>query len=322
MAFLDWIANWAEEHIPLVGGWIATLVRLIQGAIEGAYGWIKKAVSWIQNTWIPWAERTIDSISLSLSNAWNRIKQYIEPTLDALERGWNWIEDKVENLDENFSNFIRNLPQIIYDNIPDWIKDGVRDTIKEIGKIWSSLTSLWDSFTSWLNTKEAWFQEQLHNSKSTITSWIHEATDPVSKWIDWFKREFDEFLEDPVGYIRDIIDPAVAELRKEWNEFTSWVDEKVNGFIDAISSIDDFILSMLEVFILSLIAWFIGTFIDDLAHLQYDPETKQVYGKPKNPITHILIWFFEVEKPENPYKSVKDKMGVEEVRGAEYARSR
>jgi len=312
MAFLDWIADWAEEHIPLLGGWIAELVRKIQGAIEGAYGWVKKAVSWIQNTWIPWAEKTIDNISLSLSNAWNRIKQYIEPTIFALESAYSWLKDKVENLDEDFSNFLSNLPTIVYNLIPDWIKDGVKNAIEEIGKIWSSLNLLWDDFSEWIHNASSWFQEQLRNAKPIIDSWIHEVTDPAHKWINWFKREFDEFLEDPVGYIKRVMDPAIAELRKEWNEFTSWVDEKVNGFIDAISSIDDFILSMLEVFILSLIAWFIGTFIDDLAHLEYDPVEKKVYGKPKNPITHILIWFFEVEKPENPYQSVKPRMGVKE----------
>jgi len=312
MAFLDWIADWAEEHIPLVGGWIAELVRKIQSAIESAYGWFTKTVGWIKSIWVPWVENVINSLSDSLSNAWTRIKQHIEPAIFALESAYSWMKDKVENLDEDFSNFLSNLPTIVYNLIPDWIKDGVRDALDEISKIWSSLNLLWDDFSEWIHDAGSWFQEQLHNSKDLITSWIHEIIDPVTSWINWFKRKFDEFLEDPVGYIHDVIDPAIAELRKEWNEFTSWVDEKVNGFIDAISSIDDFILSMLEVFILSLIAWFIGTFIDDLAHLQYDPETKQVYGKPKNPITHILIWFFEVEKPENPYQSVKPRMGVKE----------
>jgi len=312
MAFLDWIANWAEEHIPLVGGWIATLVRLIQGAIEGAYDWVKKAVSWIENTWIPWAEGVIDSISLSLSNAWNRIKQYIEPTLDALSRSFDWLKETVESLSEDFSNFLSNLPQIIYDNIPDWIKDGVRDALDEISKIWSSLTSLWDDFSEWIHNAGSWFQEQLHNSKDLITSWIHEVTDPVSKWIDWFKREFDEFLEDPVSYIRSVVNPIIQDLSQELSEFSSWVDEKVSGFIDAISSIDDFILLKLEEFAIGLIMWFISTFIDDLAHLEYDPVEKKVYGKPKNPLTYILVWFFEVEKPENPYQSVKPRMGVKE----------
>ena len=97
MAFLDWIANWAEEHIPLVGGWIAELVRKLQSAIEGAYGWFTKAVTWIRYTWIPWAEGIIDSISLSLSSAWNRIKQHIEPAIDALKKSWDRIEDTVTN---------------------------------------------------------------------------------------------------------------------------------------------------------------------------------------------------------------------------------
>ena len=322
MAFLDWIADWAEEHIPLVGGWIATLVRLIQGAIEGAYGWVKKAVSWIQNTWIPWAEKTIDSISLSLSNAWNRIKQHIEPTLDTLSRSFDWLEDKVKNLDEDFSNFIRNLPQIIYDNIPDWIKNGVKNALDEISKIWTNIKSLDEYITTGLNYIEDLIFAKVNEVSSTIKSWVTSVVEPIKERLSGLESKLKAFLDDPVGYIRSAMDPVIQGLSQELSEFSSWVQEKVSGFIDAISSIDDFILSMLEVFILSLIAWFIGTFIDDLAHLEYDPVEKKIYGKPKNPITHILIWFFEVEKPENPYKSVKDKMGVEEVRGAEYARSR
>jgi len=322
MAFMDWIADWAEEHIPLLGGWIATLVRMIQGAIEGAYGWVKKAVSWIENTWIPWAEGVINSISLSLSNAWNRIKQHIEPTLDALERGWNWLEDKVKNLDEEFSNFIRNLPQIIYDNIPDWIKNGVKNALDEISKIWTNIKSLDEYISTGLNYLEDLIFAKVNEVSSTIKSWVTSVVEPIKERLSGLESKLKAFLDDPVGYIRSAMDPVIQGLSQELSEFSSWVQEKVSGFIDAISSIDDFILSMLEVFILSLITWFIGTFIDDLAHLEYDPETKQVYGKPKNPITHILIWFFEVEKPENPYKSVKDKMGVKEVRGAEYARPR
>jgi len=312
MSFLDWIANWAEEHIPLVGGWIAELVRKIQGAIEGAYGWFTKAVTWIRYTWIPWAEGIIDSISLSLSSAWARIREYIEPTLNALEKGWSWIEDKVKNLDEEFGNFIRNLPQIIYDNIPGWIIDSVKNAVNEISKIWSSLHSLWDDFERWVDNAGSWFQEQLLNAEHIIVSWIYERTDQIRNWVDWFKREFKEFISDPVGYIKDVVNPVIAPLKKEWDEFTRWVDDKVKGFTDAVLSIDDFILSMLGEFIIGLIKWFIGTFIDDLAHLEYDPVEKKIYGKPKNPLTHILVWFFEVEKPENPYESVKPRMGVKE----------
>jgi len=318
MSFLDWIANWAEEHIPLVGNWIAELVRKIQSAIEGAYDWVKKTASYIKNTWIPWAEKTINDISNSLSNAWTRIKLHIEPAIDALKRSWDRIEDTVKNWDDWSDNFIRNLPTIVYNLIPDSIKDGAKNAIEGIKGAWSSLYSLWDSFSKWIDNADSWFHEKLRNAKDIISPWIHEVTDPISKWIDWFEREFKEFISDPIGYIKSVVNPVIAPLKKEWNEFKGWVDEKVYSFVDAISSIDDFILLKLEEFAIGLIAWFISTLIDDLAHLEYDPVEKKVYGEPKNPITHIIIWFFEVEKPENPYKSVKDRMGVKEVRGAEY----
>jgi len=312
MAFLDWIANWAEEHIPLLGGWIAWLVRLMQGAIEGAYGWIGKTVSWIQNTFIPWAKETIDDISRSLSNAWTWIKQHIEPTLDALERGWNWLEEKVKNLDEWFGNFTRNLPTIIWQHIPESMKRATEMTLSVLPTVFQFIMTFQHGFSLFLTNPDWWFLGLLKKYKPVIVSWASEVIEPISKWIDDVKLNLSKFLEDPIGYIKGVVDPIIAPLEKGWNEFKGWVDEKVNGFIDAISGIDDFILLKLEEFAIGLIKWFISTLIDDLAHLQYDPETKQIYGEPKNPITHILIWFFEVEKPENPYKSVKDRMGVKD----------
>ena len=58
-------------------------------------------------------------------------------------------------------------------------------------------------------------------------------------------------------------------------------------------------------FLLNLLAWFLWTFLHDLLTLEYDPETKQIYGEPKNPVTKFLIWYFEMKEPEYPYESVE-----------------
>jgi len=318
MSFLDWIADWAEEHIPLVGGWIAELVRKIQSAIESAWGWIEKTVSYIKSTWIPWAEKTINDISNSLSNAWTRIRQHIEPEIDALKKGWDRIEDTVKNLGELFSNFTRNLPTIIWQHIPESVKRATEITLTAFPIVFQFVTTFPRGFNLFITNPDFWFLGLLKKYKPVIVGWVFEVIEPISKWINDIKLNLNEFLKDPIGYIKGVVNPMIKDLKEGWDEFKGWVDEKVYGFIDAISGIDDFILLKLEEFAVGLIKWFIGTLIDDLAHLEYDPETKQVYGEPKNPITHILIWFFEVEKPENPYKSVKDRMGVKEVRGAEY----
>jgi phage-related protein len=315
MSFLDWIADWAEKHIPLVGEWIAELVRKIQGAIESAWGWIEKAVAWIENVWIPWAEDLFNSITLSISEIWLEIKLNIESAIDWLKGKVSEIAEKLENVISELENLISNFPSLVWDAIPDWLKDGVRNALDEINNIWNSLNSLWDSFTSWLDNAGSWFQEQLHNAKSTIESWIDDVVDPIRKWVNDFKREFSEFLADPISYIRNIMSPVIQDITRAFNELSSWVKEKVHSFTDAILSIDDYIANALEGFIIGLIKWFVATLVDDLAHLQYDPETKQIYGEPKNPLTHILVWFFEIEKPENPYRSVKDQMDVKEVRG-------
>jgi len=312
MAFLDWIADWAEENIPLVGSWIAELVRKIQGAIEGAYDWVKEAVHWIEYSWIPWAETQLSSISNSLSNIWDRLLEYIEPAISALEDGFNWLVEEVENLGRDFADFISNLPVIIYENIPDWIKEGAKKALEEIGRIWNAISSLDEYITKGLNYLEDFVNEKITNLSGTIESWVIDIITPIEERLSGLESKLRDFLKDPVGYIKKVVDPILKDLSQELHEFGSWVEDKVHGFTDAILSIDDYIAKALEGFIIGLITWFIGTFIDDLAHLQYDPETKQIYGKPKNPLTHILIWFFEVEKPENPYKSVKGRMGVKE----------
>ena len=310
MSFLSFIASWAEEHIPLVGGKIAELVEKLEDAIESAYDWVKDTVNWIENTWIKWAEKVILEVKASIAVLKDKIDSYLTPMVNWLKNKVMVMSDQIEEVALTLKDLIASFPTKVWNAIPDWIKNGAKKALDEIPQLWGSLNSLWDSFTSWLNTKEAWFQEQLHDSKNLITSWIHEVTDPISTWINWFKSEFQELLEDPVGYIRNVVDPAINKLRKEWNEFKDWVDEKTNDLTDAVLSIDDYLLKALESFIVALITHFIATFIDDLAHLKYDPVEKKVYGTPKNPLTHILIWFFEVEKPENPYSSVKSKMNV------------
>jgi len=310
MSFLSFIASWAEEHIPLVGSKIAELVEKLEDAIESAYDWVKDTVNWIENTWIKWAEKVILEVKASIAVLKDKIDSYLTPMVNWLKNKVMVMSDQIEEVALTLKDLIASFPAKVWSAIPDWIKNGAKKALDEIPQLWRSLNSLWDSFTSWLNTKEAWFQEQLHDSKNLITLWIHEVTDPISTWINWFKSEFQELLEDPVKYIRSVMSPVLDPLIKAFSGFVDWVEEKVNGFTDAISSIDDFLLSKLEGFVLGLVKWFIASFIDDLAHLKYDPETKQVYGTPKNPLTHILIWFFEVEKPENPYQSVKGKMNV------------
>jgi len=312
MSFLSNIARWAEEHIPLIGDWIARLVEKIEDGLEAAWGWIERAVSWIENTWIPYIEDLINTISLTVSEIAYRVKQIIEPAIDALEGGLNWVKEKLTDLARDFDDLIHNLPTIVYDLIPDWIKEGAKKALDDISNIWNNINSLYNYIKEGLSHVEDLIASKANEVTNTLKSWVTNLVDPIKEGLEGLKNRLRDFLDDPIGYIRKAMDPIISSISQELSEFSSWVKEKVHGFTDAILGIDDYLAKALEGFIISLIAWFMWSFIDDLAHLEYDPRTKQVYGKPKNPVTIVLIWFFEMEKPENPYKSVKGSLDVVE----------
>jgi len=320
MSFLDWIADWAEEHIPLVGGWIAELVRKLQSAIEGAWGWIEDEVSWIRYTWVPHVEGWLSSLSDSLSSAWARIRSYIEPAISALQEGFGWLKDKVANIGNELSNLIRDLPDIIYSNIPSWLKDGAKKALNEIPRLWDSICTLYDNI-----------REGLSNLTSLIYRELDKAKDAVKAWASKEIAKAEEFLNGRIDAIKSEFSRAVAEWEQRFealdrafndfmNKYYQLTLDMQHRFENTILHIDEFLLTALAEFIVKMMTWFLASFIDDLAHLQYDPVEKKVYGRPKNPITHILVWFFEVEKPENPYTSVKPELGVKDVGGGGYVR--
>ena len=315
MSFLDWIANWADEHIPLVGDWIAELVRKLQSAIESAYGWLEDAVGWIENTWIPWAENQLSALSDSLHDAWSEISYYIEPAIDYLSDALSDLKDLAESTAQELEQLLENFAEMVYNATPDWIKHGASKALVEIPHIWRELNDLAASFTAWMNSKERWFLEQLNEAKDTVESWISEKISEAEEWLSEKISAVESELSEKASELKNSLETAKKELSDAFSSFVSWVDEKVHTFENVILHIDEFLLIALVEFIVKMMMWFLASFIDDLAHLQYDPETKQVYGEPKNPITAILIEFFEVEKPENPYQSVKGELGVNEVGG-------
>lgn len=312
MAFLQSVADWAEKNIPVAGKWIAELVEKIEEAYEGAWGWLKDAVDYVRNVWVPWAERQFNELFFSLSQLWGEIYYYVEPYLDALTDALNEAKATISNIKNTIENLISNFAVMVWEAIPDWFKDAVTSAIDNIYQLWEALTELRDAFLSWVNNAGVWFLEQLNRTKSIITTWVHEVVDATITWLTEKVQELGYKLTAAWNELKNAIERAKAEFSEKIRQLSDFVSEKVNCFEDAISSIDDYLISKLEEFIIALIAWFISTLIHDLTTLRYDPKTKEVEGTPKNPISLIFVRMIEVEKPENPYESVKPRMGVRE----------
>jgi len=307
MSFLDWIADWAEG-IPGVGEYIADIIRAIQSAIESAYGWIEAWVAWLRDTFYPWVVSTFESVWDSLSALWDEIYHYIESWLESLESGldtltswYYWVADEV-------NDFVSDPFGYIDRHLPSWIKDWLRDLQNAFDSFKDWATDEINAVRTWIDNAERWFSKQLEKAKDTILSWVDPLIKPLSDWIDSFKREFAEFLKDPVGYITKAVQPLIDDLGKKLSAFSDWVNEQFGNVKSAILGIDDFLKAKLLEFIGGFAAWFLWSFLNDLVTLEYDPETGEVYGEPKNPVTHFLIWYFEVEKPEWEYKSVEKEV--------------
>jgi len=300
MSFLDWVADWAEEHIPLVGSHIANLVRNIQYATEAWLSWVIAWVKWLRDSFWPWTRDWINW----LCNAYNSLRYYV---YNYLVGSVNWIKDRLLTLWSDFYNWaipkinwlvngFNNLSNYVYNWLTDWLRDLQNAFNSFRSWVLDNINSIWN----WINNAPNWFWYQLNNAKNAILSWVYPLIKPLSDWISWFQREFYEFLKDPIGYIRKAVNPLIKQIYDFFKPITDNISRSLENAWKTIMSLDQAIRYGFTSFLMGMLAWFFTSFFRDLVELEYDPETGEVYGTPENPFTYVVIELMKVEKPKPP----------------------
>ena len=303
MSFLSKIAEWASK-IPLVGPYIADLIERVQNAIES---WTEPLWHWISvlRDWFYAVRDTINAfVSDPISFISDHLPQWLKNAISWLQNKvveistiiQTWVKEKIEWLASVFSD----LSEFVYNKLYQWLSlwESEFESFRE--NVNNAILQIWD----WILDAHDRFQKWLEESKKTIVSWVEPYISPLRDFISWFEENFREFLEDPKKYIHDSISSVINSLQEGINKLGSWVKDQLGGLKSAIMGINEFLATVLFAFIIKFSEWFLWSFLHDLVTLQYDPETKTVYGEPKNPVTKFLIYYFEMEQPKYEFQRV------------------
>lgn len=304
MSFLSWLAEWAEK-VPAVGWAFAYIIEKIEEGVDYAYGWLKDWIKWLKDSFYPWVKEWIDWLKSKLDAVSREISEHLKPQINLLTSIavpiHSWWEDVRRELD----SFVSNPFNYINKHIPLWIKEKLLSIGIEVYKLWTSLSNLWSGFNTLVQGLNNWFWQQLEQAKDWVWSWVKPLILGIIEHQVLHVWNLYQFIKDPKGYIEKVVVPKIEDVKQRINSVVEFVNNVKNSITSVILNMDDFLKTQFLKFLMSLLVWFLWTFLCDLAILQYDPETKKVYGKPKNPVTHFLIWFFELEEPEYPYESVE-----------------
>ena len=306
MSFLDWVADWCEENIPGIGWAIAWVVRRIQDGVESAYGWVASWTRWFIDAFKPWVESWINWLYNAYDSLTKEISDRLKPLVEAIDRTVDGIKEWYDSVRDELNKFVANPLDYIEKHLPNWISEGISSAISKVKEALSWITTKGAELTRWIQNASSWFSEQLENAKQTLLSWIEPLIKPLSEWVTSFKQNFMEFLENPLSWLEKNLPPWVKELpikllglSEEYNAYRIALKPVIKG-------IHKLLKELLLPFIEGLIAWFLWSLFHDLFTLEYDPETKEVKGEPKNPVTKIFLELIEVEKPEYEY-DVRDE---------------
>jgi len=288
MGFLSWLAEWCRRYIPIVGEHIAYIVEQIECSIESLIDPIKSKLS-IVFDWFLSIRSTVNDF---VRDPEGFIKRHVG----------SWVKSLVDSVNNALDTFKR------------WAEPKIKNLV------------------DFVSTAENWLINQL----SKLSRFIYEKIKPFVKgyldFVAWFKRSFSDFLRDPVSFIQRSVSPLLKSLEgslREWirsaygwvenakkfitkdlPEFISFANDMIDRLKNAILGVDDWIRERFFEAGLGLAKWFIYTLIDDLYHLEYDLETGEVIGSPKNPLTMIFIAWLEVEKPSIEYESVSNELEI------------
>jgi predicted PurR-regulated permease PerM len=204
MKILDEVASWAENNVPLIGSFLAWVIRWINDKLEPfldiitqlwnafqyiaslAYSTVTQVISWIYNTlknawdWIvktgTWIYNWILDKGIQLWNWISDTGKWISNWIS--EKGtqlWNWISEKGTQL----WNWLSNSWPVLY----SWIKDGInytKDWIDNTGKWLKDKWEAWDKEWPTWKSRIEWFWN----------NWPRTIADLVNILVTVYKEAF------------------------------------------------------------------------------------------------------------------------------------
>ena len=271
MAFLDWLADWAEKNIPTVGSYIADLVRYLQSSIE-EWTSIWRYYSKVVYTWFEKVRQVIDDfIADPYSFIATHLPRWLYETIDWLTSNLSGLKKYVEGWVTDSINQLNNLASNLWEYVYDTLTDTVDNITKSFEDFKTFIYNLVNNVQEWINNADEWFLQQLDNAKELIWNYIKPFVEPIIDIVTQINSVLSEFIKDPIGYITKAVQPMLQQVYDALNQFSRWVEDQINNARSAILGIDEFLKQKLFEFIAGFVTWFLWSFLYDLATLFQSP---------------------------------------------------
>jgi len=228
----EWIWNalpdWLRDTLrSIVKFFSEDLVNFFTKTLPSFFDWLNKGFQSFLSDPVKWfTDNLITPLATFFSKLgewiWNALPDWLKSGLTALVDFFKslydglraFISDPIGWFDKNVIQPIRNIyhdfSNWLWNNLPDWLKNGltsIRDTIKSLS---DGLKTLLTDPTGWLTKSFANMGEWIWNA---LPDWLKNGLTAIG---DFFKTAFEglkDLLTDPAGWIREhIIKEYLVEL--------------------------------------------------------------------------------------------------------------
>jgi len=259
---------------------LGQLASFISDVINAAIAWAAEAISstvkgFIDNLWnlIDTSLTGIGNILDQVSKRLTELGSTFEGFVNAILRFPDWFPDWFKQyIATPISDAISDLAEEIWDKLPTWLKDAIKNIPTYISQIVSELgtigESIYNQFKSSLNSlikacdtiasniekisleflKDPLnaIQKAIEGIWNLIPEWLKKAIQDLVNFADKIatsiEQAFSEFIQDPLGFIqKNLIEPLAGALSNMgkwiWEMLPDWLKKYIEDLVKFADSI-------------------------------------------------------------------------------------
>jgi len=288
------IADWAENNVPLIGGWIASVIMWINDKLEP----FLDMISLIWNILYDLAYASWMTVSELFRWMYNSAKS----AYDWVVNNGSWIINWILNEGTQLWNWFVNTATYYINLFADIIKTlwNLGFTVATLFFTWvyNTLVNAWN----WIVEKGTWLLSWVIDKGIALWNWVSNEGQHLWNWLsnDW--NNFWRWIQDGINYAKWWIDTTGKWLKDRWDdwnkEWPTWRD-KISWFWDnwprTPADLVNILTSVYKEAFIYLADVLLTRFIQDLMDIQVDAETGEVIGKVERSSINALLSNVEVE---------------------------
>jgi len=195
------------------------------------------------------------------------LTNWFKDVVEKVKSGFEWISRTIQG----FTNSILRVPELIWNLLPDWLKDAIETVRKFVSKLIESLKKFLENPEKWIRENVI---EPIRKGLEELGRWIWEKLpdwfrDAIDTAKEMFKKvveELKDFWENPSEWVKEKLEWLASKL---WELLPDWLKESIERVKDAIEKFYTKVLEALREFWES--PWeFIGRVIEKLWKTLWD----------------------------------------------------